>query len=161
MEWRVIEEFPNYEVSDCGQVRNKKTGHILKQPINPYGYYYLNLCKNGKPQTFRVHRLVAEAFIPNPNNLPLINHKDENKLNNNVDNLEWCDYLYNNTYGEGFKSRCHKIEQYDLNGNYLASYNSLSEASRQTGTWLGSLSQCLNGKQYTAGGYKWKKADVE
>lgn len=94
-----------YQVSNLGRVRNlnkniKDGGRILKIKENPkVGYMYLTVKSNGKAKHFRVHRLVAEAFIPNPNNYKFINHKDENKLNNKVDNLEWCDGFYNINYG--------------------------------------------------------------
>ena len=78
-----------------------QTGEIklLKQSVNSFGYKQINLYKDGKMKRYLVHRLVAIAFIPNPNNLPVVNHKDECKSNNNVNNLEWCTYEYNNNYG--------------------------------------------------------------
>ena len=89
-----------YQVSNLGRVRslgNDKTRkeRILKPKINNKGYLQVILCKNGKVKTFLVHRLVATAFIPNPDNLPVVNHRDENPLNNCVDNLEWCTQKYN------------------------------------------------------------------
>ena len=86
--WKQINDFDNYEVSNFGNVRRKtkKGYHLLKPSVNNNGYYQVSLSKDGKAKPFRVHRLVAVAFIPNPDNLPIINHKDENKLNNNADN---------------------------------------------------------------------------
>lgn len=86
-----------YEVSNMGRVRNHD-GHILK-PIERRGYLCLNFCVNGVRKDVKIHRLVAEAFIPNPNELPCINHKDEDKHNNCADNLEWCTVQYNCNYG--------------------------------------------------------------
>ena len=74
-------------------------GRILTQSDNTHGYMKVNLTKHDQKRTFKVHRLVAIHFLDNPNNLPCVNHKDENKLNNNVDNLEWCTKAYNNSYG--------------------------------------------------------------
>ena len=86
-----------YEVSNMGRVRNHD-GHILK-PIERRGYLCLNFCVNGVRKDVKIHRLVAEAFIPNPEELPFINHMDEDKHNNCADNLEWCTTQYNNNYG--------------------------------------------------------------
>ena len=97
--WKEIKDFPNYLISDKGEVYSLYTNKYLSSKITEYGYLVVNLTHNGINKSKRVHRLVAEAFIPNPDNLPEINHKDENKLNNNVDNLEWCNRTYNNNYG--------------------------------------------------------------
>ena len=87
------------------------------------GYLKVDLCKNGKQKTFTVHRLVATVFISNPKNFPTVNHKDENKLNNNVSNLEWCTVLYNNCYGTRLKKvKC--ITTGEI-------FNSISEASKK------------------------------
>lgn len=81
---RVIKDFPNYRITTDGQVYSITRGHYLKPYITNAGYYKINLYKNGKYKKFFVHRLVANAFLPNLDNLPVVNHKDENKLNNNV-----------------------------------------------------------------------------
>ena len=86
--WREIKDFPNYEVSNLGNVRNKKTGKVLK-PRQKNGYLVVDLLLDDVIKNLRVHRLVAKAFIPNPDNLPQVNHKDFNKSNNDVSNLEW------------------------------------------------------------------------
>lgn len=90
-----------YEISNYGRVRNNKTGNILKPRINDNGYLQITLSLGGrnKKHTFKIHRLVAQLFIPNPDNLPQINHIDGDKLNNRVDNLEWCDQSYNIRHG--------------------------------------------------------------
>lgn len=99
-----------YQVSNLGNVKRLKgykgrgkgyivEEHLIKPSINSNGYQNVVLCKNGKTKTFTMHRLVAIAFLYNSDNLPQVNHKDENKLNNCVDNLEWCDSKYNNNYG--------------------------------------------------------------
>ena len=101
-EWKNVnisgyEEF--YEVSSDGEIKSKRSGKIMKQQVDASGYKTISLHLNKKNKAYKVHRLVALAFIPNPNNLPIVNHKDENKKNNRIDNLEWCDYKYNNNYG--------------------------------------------------------------
>lgn len=94
-EWKLIDEFPDYEVSTLGEVRNRTTMQVLRQ-VKSGGY--MQVIIEGKYRRY-VHRLVATAFIPNDDNLPQVNHKDENKTNNNVDNLEWCTPKYNSNYG--------------------------------------------------------------
>lgn len=94
----IIEHYPNYSVNDSGEVFNNKTGRKLKQTIKK-GYCNVYLYNEDGRKFFLVHRLVAQAFIPNPNNYPEVNHKDENSLNNCVENLEWCTSKYNNNYG--------------------------------------------------------------
>lgn len=97
-EWKPVKGYESrYEVSNMGRVRNHD-GHILK-PIERRGYLCLNFCVNGVRKDMKIHRLVAEAFILNPEELPFINHKDENKHNNRADNLEWCTAKYNSNYG--------------------------------------------------------------
>ena len=110
--WRDIKGFEGiYQVSNRGNIRSldrisvnsygmprKLKGHIMKPYLNVYGYLDIGLSNCGAGNIFKVHRLVAEAFIPNPDNLPQVNHKDENKTNNNVENLEWCTNRYNVKY---------------------------------------------------------------
>lgn len=98
IEWRIIEGYPNYSVSNTGIIINTKKNKIMSIYIRK-GYCHVKLSTHNKAAQKKVHRLVAEAFIPNPNNYDCINHKDENPLNNNVENLEWCNHSYNNTYG--------------------------------------------------------------
>lgn len=99
-EWKNVIGYEGlYEISNIGNVRNVRRNKLLKLIKTNLGYIQVNLYKNGIMTVLRVHRLVAQAFIPNPDNLPDVNHKDEVKTNNNVDNLEWCDRNYNNNYG--------------------------------------------------------------
>lgn len=103
MKWKKIKDFENYSVSNTGLIKNDKTGTILKTTIKKkrslIGYELVYLYNKEERKCFSVHRLVALAFIPNPENYPQINHKDENSLNNNVGNLEWCTQKYNSNYG--------------------------------------------------------------
>ena len=99
-EWKNIIGYEGlYEVSNKGNVRNVRRNTLLKLSKNKYGYIQVYLYKNGIRKGFKVHRLVAQAFILNPDNLPQVNHRDENPGNNNVDNLEWCTHKYNVNYG--------------------------------------------------------------
>lgn len=116
--WRQIEGYEQYSVSDSGEVRNNVTGRLLKQTIDKDGYLMVTL-HYGKRKWVGVHRLVAQAFVPNPDNLPCVNHKDEDKSNNSVENLEWCSVAYNNGYGaRGLKtSIAHKKRFLTLKNN--------------------------------------------
>ena len=150
----------HYQVSNFGSVKSIKFGKeiILKQHINKGGYYYVCLLKNGKHKNYYVHRLVAQAFIPNPYKLPQVNHKDENKTNNNVDNLEWCTNEYNHNYGtineRISQSQSKPVLQYDLNGNLIKEWKSINECGRN-GFNQGDICKCCNGKRKTAKGFIW------
>ena len=145
-----------YQISDTGQVWScyKKGFMSLTQRA---GYPWVILYKDGKQKGFSVHRLVAEAFLPNPDNLPIVNHKDENKMNNNVDNLEWCSHSYNNTYGKGFESRAEKQSkttyQYDLDYNLIAVYPSTQQAYETTGISSGQISEVARGIHKQTNGF--------
>lgn len=164
--WKDIKEYEGlYQISNLGRIKNKK-GKILKLPIKK-GYYQIRLSKNGKKKGYQVHRLVAIAFIPNPNNFPQINHKDENKLNNIVNNLEWCSIAYNNTFGTRLErvSNSNKLRRevvkYDLEGNFITQYKSVTEAGRKNNTCPSSISECCRGKQETSKGYVYKFSNVK
>lgn len=150
-----------YQTSNLGRVKSFKFGkeRILKPGTDKNGYLLVNLCKNGKVKTFKVHRLVAEAFLPNPDNLPEVNHKDENKQNNVVSNLEWCDRKYNINYGTGVRrsylQRCKPVLQYDLEGNFVREWKSIRECGRN-GYDQGNVTSCCRGKQKTHKGFIWK-----
>lgn len=149
-----------YQVSNMGRVKGLKKNIILKPYITKGGYYALKLWKNSCKKSFYIHRLVAQAFIPNLHNLLEINHIDENKNNNCVENLEWCDRKYNANYGTGkFRTReknRKKVEQYTLDDILIYTFNSCLEAEYATGIDNGSIGKCCSGKVKTAGGYKWR-----
>ena len=97
--WKIVENYPRYEVSDGGEVRIIQNDKILKKSVDTRGYYKVTLTNDDGRKTFFVQRLVAMAFVPNPHNFNQVNHIDENKQNNNSNNLEWCDIIYNCNYG--------------------------------------------------------------
>lgn len=158
--WKDINGFVGkYQISNLGNVKNAKTGRILKQNKKRYSNVVLYI--KSKPKYYRVHRLVAEAFIPNPNNYPYINHKDENKQNNNVENLEWCDAKYNSNYGKrnelvSKNQSKYKIIQKDLNNNIIKVWDNIWDLTHNTKYKKDSISCCCRGKFKTAYGYKWE-----
>lgn len=158
-----------YEVSNMGRVKSlgndrDRKEKILKPGNNGHGYLLVRLCKNRKGKWFLVHRLVAEAFIPNPDNLPCINHKDECKTNNQVSNLEWCTHKYNVHYSKSLdkanEARIKSILQFTKDGEFVAEYPSLSEASRQTGFNKGNILNCCKGRYSHSAGYVWRYKKV-
>lgn len=180
--WKDVDGYEGlYQVSNFGRIKSleflkgakngsfqKSPSKILKQTTNQKGYNVVVLYKNKKGKMFQVHRLVALAFIPNPENLPVINHKDENPQNCSVDNLEWCTQKYNCQYSNNKHDERHKhyehkgsckpkkaIIQYDLDDNYIAEYQSIREASKKSGINISSIFRCYTGKRKEAGGYKW------
>ena len=159
--WKPIKGYEGlYEVSNWGRVKSLKFGkeRILKPSIR-HGYYFVGLSKNGIVKTYQVHRLVAEAFIDNPNNYKEVNHKDENKLNNSVENLEWCDRLYNVRYGTGIerrsKTQSKPVLQYDLEGNLIREWKSVTECG-MNGYNYGNVAACCRGELKTYKGSIWK-----
>ena len=156
-----IEDYPNYVVDENGNVFREKTMKKLRESYSN-GYSYVTLSNKGHTKRCRVHRLVAKAFIPNPDDLPCINHKDENKTNNNINNLEWCTYYYNNFYGKvppiikATEARKTPIIQYTIDGEKVAEYESTHDAMRKTGFFQTNISSCCVGKRKTAYGYVWK-----
>lgn len=156
--WEKFEE--NYAISNLGNIKNLKTKRILKLRPNYKGYLKTNISVNGKLRTVFPHRLVGQMFIKNPNDLPMVNHKDENKQNNCADNLEWCDNKYNVNYGTAKERRAQKrrkkVYKYSLDNEYIEEYNSVIEASKSiNGTPVGICRVC-NNQRKTYKGYIWK-----
>lgn len=151
-EWKDVVRYENlYEVSNLGRIRNKKSKKIFKGCKDKDGYLITTLRKDGIKRTERIHRLVAESFLFNPNNYSVINHKDENKLNNSVDNLEWCDVAYNNSY-----SKSKLLGQYDDNNNLIKIWKNSKEAQKKLNIWATNIRNCCNGRVPRAGGFVWK-----
>lgn len=156
-----------YKINRVGEILSlnyKGFGYskILKNKPNAGGKYYaITLRKNGEEKTYMVHRLVAETFIPNPDNLPQINHKDENGLNNSVDNIEWCDRSYNMKYGTRAQRQSEKIKkpviQYTLDGEFIKEWDGACDAEEfYNRREAQNICRCCRGCIKSAYGYKWK-----
>jgi hypothetical protein len=176
---KTIIGFPNYEIYDDGMVYSKITNKFLKPSIcGGYPTVELFYGRNKSKRKF-IHRLVAEAFIPNPDGLPMINHKDENRKNPHVSNLEWCTAKYNQNYGTcierrklntDYSKQIYKdtakyaiqfwkkpVLQFSKDGEFIARYESAQEAGRINKCHGGHITECCKGKRYkTVGGYIWK-----
>lgn len=180
-EWKDIAGYGDrYMVSNIGRVKTKeftytihgkpqrKPEHIIKTIIRQDGYCKVNLGGYGNQKTLNLHRLVATAFIPNPDNLPCINHKDENPTNNFVENLEWCSYKYNNNYGtfkekhsmafKNYPAFSKPVIQMTLDGAEIQEFPSMAEAARQLNGCSVNIKECIEHPEYRnhAYGYKWK-----
>lgn len=163
--WKPVNGYEGiYEVSNKGRIRTLRTNKIVT-PKFTKRYCFAKLYKEGKSKQKYIHRLVAEAFIPNPQNLPQVNHKDENPKNNSVDNLEWCTGKYNVNYGTGKQralngrfdkiKRC-KTVQKDLSGNIVAVYDSIKDAAEKTGFFPQNIQACCAGKRKRCHGYSFE-----
>ena len=152
----VINEFDNYAISNLGNIKNIKKGNILTPYLNTNGYLTYTFCQNGVKKTFRLHRLVALYFIDNPNNLPYVNHKDGDKTNNKVENLEWCTAKENDTHARssGLKNQEKPIIAKNIETNETLTFKSITEAGAFLGINKGTISKVLNGKRNQTHGYK-------
>ena len=173
--WKPVKGYENlYEVSDLGNVRSvthyvtvqrgkqtfvrKTKGQRIIPQKNIHGYMQVTLCKDGKRITHSVHRIVIEAFIENINNSPCINHKDEDKTNNALNNLEWCTYSYNHNYGTCIKrniaTQNKKVAQIK-DGRIIKIWESTNDAGRN-GFTQSSISQCCRGLRNHHKKFQWK-----
>lgn len=163
MEWREVQEYDHYEVNQYGDIRHKVRQKILKPRCNKGGYQYVNFKINGKNINFAVHRIVANAFIPNPNGYTEINHKDYDKTNNCVENLEWVNSSQNKQHAylkeENRKSRGKSVNQYTKDGEFIKTYSSVSDAAREFNCTISAISNCCLGRTNTSQGYRWSFAE--
>lgn len=163
--WKDIEGTTNYEISSNGNVRNKTTKKILKGRKSKSGYLQVSIKFDGE-EKFKnkyIHRLVAEAFIENKYNKKEVNHKDGNKLNNNLDNLEWVTSSENQKHRHSIginKTSNRRIGKFNLNGQLIKEYSSIIEAAEEENNGIRvSIDNVLQGKRFTLKGYVWKYLD--
>ncbi len=165
-EWKPIKDFENYEVSNLGRVRNSR-GHIMKLHQNQVGYYQAPMSKNGKAYLKCVHKLVAEAFIENPRGCTEVNHIDETRANNRVDNLEWCTHRENILHGTCIARAVKKRKEKHPARKVLAifpdnstrCFASASEASKELGIDEGGIRSVLSGCRQKHLGTRWLYMD--
>lgn len=170
--WKPINGFPKYQVSNQGRIKNIESGRIFTGTRDAFGYVHVRLINPQGTYTLRkVHRLVAEAFLPNPEGKPIIDHIDEDKTNNTLDNLRWVTYSENTTaYNkkraevnpekkQNQKSR--KIAQYTLDGKLVATFNKMSEITKATGIDKYGIYCTCYGKLRSNGGFMWRFFDGE
>ena len=164
-EWKIIEEAPGYEVSTEGRVRNRKSGRILKpQAFGATGYKQVSLkiFETNKFQKRYIHRLVAQAFIPNPENKREVNHIDGDKLNNVLSNLEWVTSSENQIkrHKQGnIQTSNRRVGRFDLDGNLLEEYNSIIEAANKMGVKRGAIDSAVYKRHKTSCGFIWEFLD--
>ena len=179
--YKPVKDYEDYLIFDDGRVFSLKSNRFLK--LSPHKsangtYLSVELFNSNGSKRLLVHRLVAMAFIPNPDNLPQVNHKDENKHNNHVNNLEWCTAKYNMNYGEAAKTRHLNIDysksfykenaikngiasrkpvsQFSKDGSFIKNYDSAKQAHLETNVNHSHICECCSGKLKSAGGYVWK-----
>ena len=178
--WKDIEGYEGlYQISSLGRVKSlertytanyqgqpiqKKCGERIRKTTTVHGYPHVRLYKHCKGMNFKIHRLIAIAFIPNPDPTKYtnINHKDGNKLNNSIDNLEWSNDQLNIRHGyeTGLYDNVFKpVERYTLDGVFLGRWKSAREASKETGEHFGNISDCCRGTRKKCNGYTWKYAE--
>ena len=147
-----MKDIKNYEgiygITSCGKVWSYRNEKFLKPVDDCKGYLFVRLCKDGKVKNYKIHRLVAEAYLPNPENLPQVDHIDENKTHNYLNNLQWITNKDNCR-----KSNNKPVLQYDLDGNFVREWECAADVRRELNK---QISQCLKGKLKTAYGYIWK-----
>lgn len=156
-----------YQIGSNGTVKSFYNGkeRILKPGKSGKGYLQVCLCKDGKHKMYKIHRIVAETFLDNTDNLPCVNHKNEDKTDNRVENLEFCCYDYNNNYGtapERISKKLSKtVYQYNLDGVLVTEYPSAREVERQLGFNHSNIASCCRGNLKSVCGFIWKYKSPE
>ena len=165
--WKTLiyqnEKYPQFSISNHGNLKNEKTGTIYKKTRIKSGYFTVCVSLgNKKKKNIKIHRAVAETFIPNPKKLPQVNHIDGIKTNNIVENLEWVSISDNAIHSSRvLRNNVRKINQYDLKGRYLATYSSITIAGEINNIRESSIANVLAGRRNKTFGYKWKYADED
>lgn len=156
-----INGYEEYYIDEYGNVYSQKSHKYISQQKGKDGYYYVALCKDGKRKRIAVHRLVATNFIENPSNLPMVNHKDENRENNDVNNLEWCTEKYNTNYGNARIKQARKVSKAVVCIETSEVFLSQKEAGIKKNICHEHICDCCKGRKQTCGGYHWRYATKE
>lgn len=173
-----VRDYPDYMIYEDGRIWSNKSNKFLKPAYTKLGYASVELFNDNGSRRLLIHRLVAQAFIPNPNHYPQVNHIDENPKNNNVENLEWCTAKYNMNYGKGAKTRHSKIDystkdrkvlarkngklaskpllMFTKSGEFVREFASAVDASIKTGIYKTNISRSAKSDHLCAGGYKFE-----
>lgn len=162
MEWKDIPGYEGlYRISKSGEALNAKTGCILHGNVNSHGYRVISLTKHGKKKDVKLHRLLALAFIENPNDFDCINHKDGDKLNNSLENLEWCSKGYNNFHARtvlNVSTDAKPVIQSTMDGKFVACWANIATAAKTIGVSAPCITDCCDGRARQAAGYVWSFA---
>ena len=150
-----------YKISNFGRVFGVKNSRIKKLRVDKNGYFTVSLFKDNKEKNCKVHRLVALHFIDGYFESAVVNHIDENKQNNHYTNLEWCTIAYNNKYNDKDQRYAKKIDMYTLDGEYVMTFKSLTEAADYFGKAVGNLASHLKGRQKTFANHIFKYSKKE
>lgn len=145
-----------YAVTSCGKVYSYRSKKFLKPHKDKGGYLYVGLYKGGERESYKIHRLVAEAYLPNPEELPQVNHKDENKENNALPNLEWCDQSYNSNYGSRNERMAKSLSKPIFCEELNKTFDGAHAAARELGLDNSHIIKCCKGKRKTTGGYHFR-----
>lgn len=150
--WKDLPGYPGQEISSYGRLYGKKYKKMRKQQVDKDGYYVTGLSVDNKLQFRRINRLVAEAFIPNPDNLPFVNHKDEDKKNNHIENLEWCTGKQNRRY-----SLDTGVVQLTMDGEFVQEFETITDAGAKYGIPISHIQDCCANKKHYKSyqGYQW------
>lgn len=160
--WKSIKDYEDYEISNLGRIKSYKNNkeRLLKPRKDKDGYMKIDLCKDNKKKTHKLHRLVAQAFLANPENKPEVNHKDEDKTNNCASNLQWVTSRENANYGTRNERVANAnsipVVQLDLQGNYINVHQSATQVERELGFYNTHIIKCCKGKLDSAYKFKWQ-----
>lgn len=166
--WKEIPGYPLYLVSDAGEIYSIRKDRILKPSVSKFGYARVTLYRGDEKHKIMVHRLVASAFLDNPDFLEQVNHKNENKLDNRVENLEWCSCSYNINYGNRNETVSKKLKEHKMKtvarsvlqinpqtNEVVRVWDCMRDAAREMGIPHSGIYACCSGKRKTRCGYRW------
>lgn len=163
IQWKTVQEYENYEVNQLGEIRHKSRRRVLKPRVSPNGYLYVNFNIAGRRTNFAVHRIVLNAFTPHEDKSLEVNHKNYDRTDNRLENLEWVSSSENKKHAnkkvQNRHSRGKEIHQYSKTGEYIKTFPSVTDAAKSIGLGVAALSNCALGRTKSSGGFVWKFAE--